>query len=47
MVIDSCRLGVAVDIADSHTSVLLLLLLLLLMTMTLLGKRVATNKQVR
>ena len=44
MVIDSCRLGVAVDIADSHTSVLLLLLL---MTMTLLGKRVATNKQVR
>jgi len=45
MVIDSCRLGVAVDIADSHTSVLLLLLLL--MTMTLLGKRVATNKQVR
>ena len=45
MVIDSCRLGVAVDIADSHTSVLLLLLLL--MTMTLLGKRVPTNKQVR
>ena len=44
MVIDSCRLGVAVDIADSHTSVLLLLLL---MTTTLLGKRVATNKQVR